>query len=189
LRFQPVYDEMQAQHSARGHHYANGMMVNAVVDKDSWVKARDVRPEHVSMVGSAAGTGGGHGMQMQTLHHHHPHHPHTGADMAMSMANAGADEAPRAHHGPTHAERTLDKWEQLLRNKPDDPMAFYWREMIQWCKVRGSDTQGGGLEATGVKRAPPPPGAGVEEGVEVIDRLVKRIRCDDGPVAHPGSWA
>ncbi len=31
-----------------------------------------------------------------------------------------------------------EKWESLLRAKPHDPMAFYWREMIQWCKNRGN---------------------------------------------------
>uniref|UniRef100_A0A7S0YIH3 Uncharacterized protein n=1 Tax=Hemiselmis tepida TaxID=464990 RepID=A0A7S0YIH3_9CRYP len=196
MQAQSAYDEMHVhQHAGREHHHANGMVVGAAaVERDScWMmKARGLRPDQVAHQQAHAFEGAAPAVvahQQLALHGvMHPHRLHTGGDLAMSMADA--EEAPRAHHGPTHAERTLDKWEHLLRTKPDDPMAFYWREMIQWCKVRGSDTQGGGLEATGVKRAPPPPGSGVEEGVEVIDRLVKRIRCDDGPAAaHPGPWA
>eukprot|EP00283_Hemiselmis_rufescens_P000922 CAMPEP_0173471078 /NCGR_PEP_ID=MMETSP1357-20121228/78213_1 /TAXON_ID=77926 /ORGANISM="Hemiselmis rufescens, Strain PCC563" /LENGTH=201 /DNA_ID=CAMNT_0014439379 /DNA_START=512 /DNA_END=1114 /DNA_ORIENTATION=- len=180
MQVQPVYDGGgQFMHMGHDHQYAQGMAVNAVVDRESWMKSRNVTPVQAPHVGDGAAA---HGMQLRGLHR-----PHSGGDQSMSMADS--EDAPRAHHGPTHSERTLDKWEHLLRTKPDDPMAFYWREQIQWCKVRGSDTQGGGLEATGVKRAHPTSGVGVEEGVEVIDRLVKRIRCcDDAPVAHPGSW-
>ena len=88
----------------------------------------------------------------------------------------------------SHTERTQEKWEMLLRAKPDDPMAFYWREMIQWCKVRGNGMRADCVEVAGVKRGCQSlRGIQMEEGIDAIDRLVKRIRCDDDSASSSSS--
>eukprot|EP00285_Hemiselmis_virescens_P005947 CAMPEP_0173390270 /NCGR_PEP_ID=MMETSP1356-20130122/14391_1 /TAXON_ID=77927 ORGANISM="Hemiselmis virescens, Strain PCC157" /NCGR_SAMPLE_ID=MMETSP1356 /ASSEMBLY_ACC=CAM_ASM_000847 /LENGTH=179 /DNA_ID=CAMNT_0014347611 /DNA_START=246 /DNA_END=785 /DNA_ORIENTATION=- len=169
MQMQQAYDAAAMQHAGHGHHHGHGVMVNNL-DRDGWMKSRTATPDLFP-----------HATAPHSLQPRDYSRPPAGGDQSMSMGDS--EEAELAHSGPTHSERTLDKWEHLLRTKPSDPMAFYWREMIQWCKVRGNGS-------TGVKRGPPPHGACVEESVEVIDRLVKKIRCDDGPIGHAaGSWA
>lgn len=56
-------------------------------------------------------------------------------------------------------------------------MAFYWREMIQWYKTRGTGARDvNDLQVAGVKRQASTSGLNLEEGVELIDRLVKKCR-------------
>mmetsp|Transcript_9200 Transcript_9200/g.18349 ORF Transcript_9200/g.18349 Transcript_9200/m.18349 type:complete len:281 (+) Transcript_9200:181-1023(+) len=83
------------------------------------------------------------------------------------------------------ASRTLSKWEQLLQTQPRDPMAFYWREMIHWCKARGRHGGGSDSESAGVKRcAQGSEEAMLEESVDLLNRLVKRCRCNDDVVGE-----
>jgi hypothetical protein len=78
----------------------------------------------------------------------------------------------------SHAARTISKWEELLQAQPNDPMAFYWREMIHWCRARNRN--GGTESESGVKRgAQYREEAMLEESVDLLNRLVKRCRCND----------
>jgi len=105
----------------------------------------------------------------------------------MQTTHANPDKTSKRRIITVHDPVFQEKWETLLRAKPNDPMAFYWREMIQWCKVRGNGMGSGGFEVAGVKTGAKR-GIMAEEGVEVIDRLVKRIRCDDDlTVSSPGA--
>ena len=58
--------------------------------------------------------------------------------------------------------------------------AFYWREMIYWCRARAyRGTTDSDIEMLGTKRAP----AGLEEGntedLDTLNGMVKRCRCND----------
>ncbi|EKX32834.1 hypothetical protein GUITHDRAFT_156222 [Guillardia theta CCMP2712] len=84
--------------------------------------------------------------------------------------------ALQSDHGRNMA--TLQKWEDLLKSRPKDPMAFYWREMIAWCRARAGRPCVDDDEPAGAKRV-----ANVsneyDESVDMLDRLVKRCRCND----------
>ena len=82
----------------------------------------------------------------------------------------------------TNAERTLARWEFLLRNSPKDPMAFYWREMINWCKARLQDSDGDDEsenDCIGSKRPPEPLNGQFSADLESLNVMVKRCRCND----------
>jgi hypothetical protein len=60
--------------------------------------------------------------------------------------------------------------------------AFYWREMIYWCRTRthGPTPQGGGdLEMLGSKRAPANFDDRNSEDLDTLNGMVKRCRCND----------
>eukprot|EP00961_Rhodomonas_salina_P185157 2500130-Rhodomonas_salina.2 len=91
---------------------------------------------------SAAGADEGEDEQQMhaEAHRQDPAHGHFfDEDDAMQEDNM---HRPGQH---SHASRTLSKWEQLLQTRPNDPMAFYWREMIHWCRTRnrGEESEAG----------------------------------------------
>ena len=57
-----------------------------------------------------------------------------GLGAAVELASLPSDAACRRPDEAVSA--TVLKWEQLLRAHPNDPMAFYWQEMIDWCRNR-----------------------------------------------------
>ena len=94
------------------------------------------------------------------------------------------DDRSNQQRQPCHASRTLSKWEELLQTRPQDPMAFYWRERIRWCRARNRGEE----NEAGVKRtAQGGEEAKLEESVDLLDRLVKRCRCNDDVGTDVGS--
>uniref|UniRef100_A0A7S0EX55 Uncharacterized protein n=1 Tax=Hanusia phi TaxID=3032 RepID=A0A7S0EX55_9CRYP len=94
---------------------------------------------------------------------------------SMSIVEDG-EEVLQPCHGRNMA--TLEKWENLLKSRPKDPMAFYWREMIAWCRARVGRPCIEDDEAAGAKRMATV-ASELDESVDMLDRLVKRCRCND----------
>ncbi len=104
-----------------------------------------------------------------------------------SSAAFDAHDLTSVRNESSNSERTLEKWEYLLRTCPRDPMAFYWREMIYWCKARtNGPVLESDIEPIGSKRQSGPIEE-ISEDLDILNVMVKRCRCNDDVIFLPAN--